>query len=161
VTEPTSTPAADSPRAVVECVHRLVLTSDIERQADLFAPDGVLEWPFAPVGVPRRLEGREAIRSLLEPLGERMRQAGSRMTGLHAVVVHETLDPEVIIVELELRGEVVATGGVYRLPYIQVFRVRDGQIVSFRDYFGPGTADSLAAALQAIVRDGQDLAKTS
>jgi hypothetical protein len=103
-----------TPREVVELVHRLVLDRDVKGQADLFAPDGVLEWPFA-------------------------------LTGLRSVV-HETLDPEVVVVELELEGEVVATGDAYRLPYIQVFRVRDGAIVSFRDYFGPRTAEALAAA---------------
>ena len=127
------------PREVVERIHRLVLDGDVEGQADLFAPDGVLEWPFAPAGVPARLEGREAIRQVLEPIGRR--------TGMRSVV-HETLDPEVVVVEVELEGEVVATGDTYRLPYIQVFRVRDGAIVSFRDYFGPRTAQALTAALQ-------------
>jgi ketosteroid isomerase-like protein len=137
-----------TPREVVECVHRLVLDRDVEGQADLFAPDGVLEWPFAPAGVPNRLEGREAIRAVLEPLGRRVRQAATRPTGVRSVV-HETLDPEVVVVELELEGEVAATGDAYRLPYIQVFRVRDGAIVSFRDYFGPRTAEALAAAFQS------------
>jgi uncharacterized protein len=50
------------------------------------------------------------------------------------------------VVELELEGEVAATGDAYRLPCIQVFRVRDGAIVSFRDDFGPRTAEALAAA---------------
>ena len=135
------------PRQVVERVHRLVLDGDIEGQADLFAPDGVLEWPFAPAGVPARLEGREAIRRALEPIGRRMRQGATRPTGLRSVL-HQTLDPEVVVVELELEGEVAATGDAYRLPYIQVFRVRDGAILCFRDYFGPGTAQALAAALQ-------------
>jgi ketosteroid isomerase-like protein len=85
---------------------------------------------------------------VLEPLGRRVRQAATRPTGVRSVV-HETLDPEVVVVELELEGEVAATGDAYRLPYIQVFRVRDGAIVSFRDYFGPRTAEALAAAFQS------------
>lgn len=139
--------ATASPREVVERLHRLVLDQDIEGQADLYAPDGVLEWPFAPEGVPRRLEGREQIAGVLGMLGQRIRQSGRRPVGLHSVVVHETLDPEVVVVEFELHGEVLATGDGYRLPYVQVARVRDGAIVSFRDYFGAGTARALAAAL--------------
>ena len=77
-----------------------------------------------------------------------MRRSGTRLTGLDSVV-HETLDPEVIVVEVELHGEVAATGERYRLPYVQVARVRDGAIVSFRDYFGAGTVRVLAAALAA------------
>jgi ketosteroid isomerase-like protein len=135
------------PREVVEQLHRLVVDGDIGGQADLFAPDGVLEWPFAPAGVPARLEGREAIRAVLEPIGRRMRQGATRPTGVRSVV-HQTLDPEVVVAELELEGEAAATDETYRLPYVQVFRVRDGAIVSFRDYFGPGTAQALAALLQ-------------
>ena len=55
------------------------------------------------------------------------------------MVVHETLDPEVVVVELAL-------GGHDPLPHIQVFRVRDGQILEFRDYFAPRTAAGLGVA---------------
>ncbi len=100
----------EEPREVVERIHRLVLDGDVEGQADLFAPDGVLEWPFAPAGVPTRLEGRQAIREVLAPIGRRLREAAvTRPTGMRSVV-HQTLDPEVVVVEVELEGEVVATG---------------------------------------------------
>ena len=46
-------------------------------------------------------------------------------------------------------GAADRSGGDDPLPYVQVFRVRDGQIVSFRDYFGPRTAAALAAGLGA------------
>ena len=136
----TPPPAPAGPRQVVERLHRLVAEGDLEGQAELFAADGVLEWPFAPDGVPRRLEGREAIRAVFAPLGRRMREAGRRPGAVADVVVHETLDPEVVVAELAL-------GGDDPLPYVQVFRVRDGQILEFRDYFGPRTAAALAAGL--------------
>ncbi len=150
MTDPTSARTAASPREVVERVHRLAMDYDLSGQADLYAPDGVLEWPFAPAGVPRRIQGRERIRGVLETLGEKVRQAGTRLTGFNVDVVHETLDPEVVIVELEVHGEVAATGSTYQLPYIQVFRVRDGQILSFRDYFTPGTGAVLEAAFRSM-----------
>jgi uncharacterized protein len=135
--------AGPSPREVIERIHRMAMDYDLRGQADLYAPDGVLEWPFAPDGVPRRLRGREEIRRVLGGLEQRVTQAGTRVTGVHPVVVHETLDPETVIVELELHGEILATGTSYHLPYIQVLRVRDGQIVSFRDYFAAGTGEVL------------------
>jgi len=131
------------PRQVVEHLHRLVAEGDLAGQADLFASDGVLEWPFAPDGMPRRIEGREAIRATFALLGRRMRAAGRRPGAVANVVVHETRDPEVVVVELALGG------GGDPLPYVQVFRVRDGQILEFRDYFGPRTAAALAAGLGA------------
>jgi ketosteroid isomerase-like protein len=43
----------------------------------------------------------------------------------------------VIIVEYEAHGTVVTTGAPFRQTVIAVFRVRDGQIVSYRDYLDP------------------------
>jgi uncharacterized protein len=141
---------AASPREVLARIHELAMAYDLAGQADLYAPEGVLEWPFAPPGVPRRIEGRERIRRTLEALGERVRGAGTRLDALRSVVVHDTLDPEVIVVEFEAHGAVAATGATYQLPYIQVLRVRDGQILSFRDYFAGRTAAVLQAAFAAI-----------
>lgn len=128
---------AATPREVFDRLHRFVLDYDAESQAQLFAPEAVWEFPFAPEGIPRRIEGREAVRSLGKMGMERSKQSGRRLTGYHSVVIHETSDPEVIIVEFELHGEETATGKAYQIPYIQVLRVREGLIVSLRDYF-PG-----------------------
>lgn len=147
--------AAADPRELVERVHRLAAAYDLRGQADLYAPDGVLEWPFAPAGVPRRIEGRERIREVLASLQAAVRRAGTRVTAVRTTAVHQTADPEVVIVELEVAGELTTTGATYQLPYIQVFRIRDGQILSFRDYFGPGTAAALEAAFAATDATGQ------
>jgi ketosteroid isomerase-like protein len=50
------------------------------------------------------------------------------------ITIHETADPEVIVAEFEYRGTVPGTGEPFALPGIFVMRVRDGQIVSSRDY---------------------------
>jgi len=50
------------------------------------------------------------------------------------VVIHETADPEVIVVEQDITGTAATTGRDFTLPNIVVLRVRDGQIVHFRDY---------------------------
>lgn len=51
--------------------------------------------------------------------------------------MHETADPEVIILEYEARGVVGATGSPFRQTVVAVFRVRDGLILSYRDYLDP------------------------
>ena len=53
------------------------------------------------------------------------------------VVVHETTDPEVIIVEYEAHGTVITTGAPFQQMVIAVFRVQHGQIMSYRDYINP------------------------
>src|SRR5262245_41346173 len=89
--------------------------------ADLYAPDVVVEQPMRP---PRRLriEGRDEVRRHFEAA------AGGGFT-IHPtnVVIHQTLDPELVIAEFEYElryGDRTTTSA-----NVQVMRVRDGLIV--------------------------------
>jgi ketosteroid isomerase-like protein len=141
-----------SPREVVEQVRRMVAGEGISF-ADLFAEDGVLEYPFPLPGQPRRLEGRAAIRAHFAAA------PGSRqvfeMDGVDASV-RETDDPEVVVAQIEHYGRSLVTGEPYRFRALGVIRVRDGEIVSYEDYMDPlaaarllGRTRELAAALAA------------
>lgn len=50
-----------------EQAHQHVREYDLGAFTDMFVPDGVLESPFAPPGIPRRLNGREAVRDTESP----------------------------------------------------------------------------------------------
>lgn len=125
-----------STREIWERAHELVKAYDLGRFADMFAAEGVMELPFAPDGVPRRIEGREAIRRFLVPAAEAAKRSGRRILGYTGVVVHESVDPDVIVVEFDLNGT-REPGAPYRYSYIQVMRVRDGEIALLRDYIDP------------------------
>lgn len=131
-------------RAVFErCLH-LGLSGDHNGQADLYAVDGVLEFPLAPPGVPRRVEGREEIRRVLVALGRQASTTGVRIDeAKSSLVVHETREPGVVVVEIEAHGEVAATGDTFVRSYIQVYRVRGGLIASMRDYWPAEVGENL------------------
>ncbi|GGP53844.1 nuclear transport factor 2 family protein [Saccharothrix coeruleofusca] len=125
-------------RSVHELVDQaleLVLAHDMSGFADLWAADGVLEFPFAPAGAPQRLEGREAVREYLRDYNDTVdpREITSRTT-------HTTTDPDTVVVELEIAGVVVGTGKPYRMRYVAVITARDGRIASYRDYWSPQAA---------------------
>jgi ketosteroid isomerase-like protein len=123
-----------TPRELFEKYTYYGLIHDGNGQADLFAADGVLEWPFAPSGVPRRTEGREAIRDLLLRLHEGTRDDPVIVNeGDAKLVMHETADPDVAIVEIDVT--VTRAEGVSDRSLVQIYRVRDGHIVSLRDFF--------------------------
>jgi ketosteroid isomerase-like protein len=130
-------------RGTVEKVLAAGLDTDVDAIADLMAPDGYMEWPYRPAGVPARLQGRAEIRAFLSGAAKGF----IRFDEFRDVVIHETTDPEVIIVEYEAHGVVVPTGAAFEQTVIAVFRVRDGQILSYRDYINPLP---LAAALASI-----------
>ena len=134
---------AATSREVVEQVLRAGREMDTETFVSLIAPDGHIEWPFRPAGVPDRLEGREKIREFLTA------QAGKlvKFEEYRNTVIHETVDPEVVIVEYDAHGTVVPTGAPFHQTIIAVLRIRDGLVVSYRDYLNPLVlAETLASA---------------
>ena len=115
-----------------------------------YAEDGVHEWPFPPPGAPRRLSGRAEITAYFDRLIGSGRAGMLHFEEFADVVVHDTTDPEVIIAEYDIRGTIAGTGKPFVFSYILVLRVRDGQIVSLRDYLNP-LAMSEALALGSPV----------
>jgi uncharacterized protein len=96
------------------------------------AEDVVIESPFAPPGRPRRFHGREEFLAFAE--AGRASLPPLRFEECHEVAIHETADPEVIVVEYELAGTVLSTNQRAAASFIGVLRVRDGQIVAWREY---------------------------
>ena len=123
-----------TPADVLARRHQAILDRDADAFADLFAPDAVIEVPFAgPTGMPARLEGREAIREysrivLASPL---------RLEDFEVAELHQTSDPEVVIAEMRTKGTVTTTGRSFTATSVQILRIRDGQIVLFRDFADP------------------------
>jgi len=131
-----------SPREVFERVLRAILDVQMDVYADLFATGGTLDLPFAPPGIPRRIEGREAVRAFIRAGAEALGAAPPQWQ-FRSVQVHETVDPEVIVTEFEVHG--LAAGRPYQFANLQVMTVRNGEIVSLRDYWNPLDRLELAA----------------
>ena len=113
---------------------RLILSGDADGFADLFAPDAVIEAPFTgPPGTTLRLEGREAIRDY----SRHVMAAPLRLEDFEVTELHQTQDPEVVIVELRTKGTVTTTGRSFAVTSIQILRIREGHIVLFRDFADP------------------------
>ena len=130
-----------TPAQVLEQRRELLLKQDVDGFVELFAPDGVIELPFAGPGMPSRLAGQQAIRDF----SHRMDASPLRIDDLEATALYHTDDPEVVIIELATRGTVTSTGRTFAGTSIQVFRIRDGKIVLFRDYFNVGGLQDILA----------------
>ncbi|BCJ56095.1 putative PhzA/B-like protein [Actinoplanes sp. NBRC 14428] len=108
--------------------------------AELFTEDGVLEFPYAPQGYPRRVAGRRDLLAHQEGFARTFRV---EFTGVR---FHETVDPALVIAELECDGVALATGRPYRQKYISLVETRDGLISRYVDYWNPQVvAEALAA----------------
>jgi uncharacterized protein len=133
---------AGTAREVLEQVLEAGREMDTERFVGLFAVDGHVEWPFRPAGVPGRVEGREQLRQFLTAQANGL----VRFDEYRNVVIHETTDPEVVIVEYDAHGTVRASGAPFHQTIIAVLRIRDGLVVSYRDYLDPLVLAEVLAA---------------
>jgi uncharacterized protein len=97
---------------------------------DLWAPDVVIEAPFA-AGGPSRTEGRDNFLARTKTSRESL---PVRFEEMRNVVVHDTTDPNKIIVEYELVGTVLTTGKLESALFIAVMEVRDGLMTLWREY---------------------------
>ncbi len=123
-----------TPADVLARRRHVILNGDADGFADLFAPEAVIEVPFAGLpGMPARLEGREAIREHARHL----MALPLRLEDFEVAELYQTQDPEVVIVEMRTTATVTTTGRSFTATSIQILRIRDGQIVLFRDFADP------------------------
>ncbi|MGW4027488.1 nuclear transport factor 2 family protein [Streptomyces sp. NPDC005009] len=124
----------------------LMLAKDMNAVADLWAPDGITEFPFAAGGSPRVLRGREEVRAYLAHYPELM-----DMKEVAALTVRPTDRTDTVVVEWTATGRTVTTSQPYRLDYIVVLTVRDGLIALYRDYWSPLSAATAAGGLDGLI----------
>ncbi|MFF2198491.1 nuclear transport factor 2 family protein [Streptomyces sp. NPDC058157] len=144
VSVPVSVPVSISPADLYRHGLRLLLDKDISGWVGLWAEGGVMEFPFAPPGRPRRLEGREAVAAYMRPYPGRIDLHDFPEADLR---IHETADPRTIVAEMRGVGRFVGSGRPFDMTYIAVVTVVEGEFTSYRDYWNP------LAALDAAAED--------
>jgi hypothetical protein len=123
-----------SPADVFRRSLRLLLDKNIPGWVELWAEDGLMEFPFAPRGWPARLEGKAAVAAYIRDYPDHI-----DLHDFPGMRIHETTDPATIVAEMRGVGRLVETGGPLDITYIAVVTVRDGHITSYRDYWNPLT----------------------
>lgn len=98
----------------------------------MMAEDGVMEFPYHSAGPALRLEGRAAISAHIANIAGMI-----EIDGFHDLVVHESREPGVFILELNCTGSGVKTGLPYNQRYVSVITVKDGHIIRYLDYWNP------------------------
>ena len=120
----------------------------------MFAEDVVFEFPYAPDGFPRRLEGLPALAVHLERLGPMLELGRFTLRSIYP-------SAETVTLEFSCDGRGIATGLPYDQDYISVVTLREGRIARYRDYWNPlvalsalGGAEAAAAGYAGQNTDG-------
>jgi len=124
-----TTERADTPHQVFERYLDAITAQRWDELPTLYAHDAVVEHPLGPPDH-RILHGRDELCTHFTAL----RDMGLQMQASD-VLVHDTLDPEVIIAEFTYHGT-TNTRQPVRRRNIFVITVRAGHIVNSRDYQG-------------------------
>ncbi|WP_394838659.1 alpha/beta fold hydrolase [Pendulispora rubella] len=119
-------------RAVIQRFLARLEAFDIAGAAGLFAENGVQIMPYAPTELlPRRLEGRTAIRNQYNGMPANF--VSARFLDL---VIHDMVDPHRLFVTF--RGEIeLRAGGRYDNTYAGLFVFRGNEIIEYHEYFDP------------------------
>ena len=147
---PEHTRADVTPRDVLARFHRAMYRADADDLADLYAVDAVHEFPLLFPGMPPRLIGRDQIRNTYRAAWA---ASDAAVDEIRNVVVHETTDPEVIVVEQEVAGTVSTTGRRIDAFGVLVMRVHGGLLVHVRDYLDALTINHALGRLPAAIAD--------
>jgi ketosteroid isomerase-like protein len=111
---------------------RLTAAGRTDEWVNLFAPDAVLEFPFAPAGVPQRVTGRDALVAHMSGFPETFD------VEFVDLVFHDTVDPGLVIAEFRSKGTALPTGKPYEQTCISVVRTDDdARITHYLDYWNP------------------------
>nr|WP_322746885.1 nuclear transport factor 2 family protein [Streptomyces tauricus] len=128
----TATEAAAGPSGLFRRGLRMLLDKDIPAWVGLWDEQGVLEFPFAPDGWPKRLEGKAAVADYMRHYPDHI-----DLCEFPDVKIHRTDTPGTIVVEMRGIGRVVESGKPFDMTYIAVVTVSGGLITHYRDYWNP------------------------
>ncbi|PRQ10195.1 nuclear transport factor 2 family protein [Enhygromyxa salina] len=143
-----STPLPDPISSFSDLLRRALgdaLRTDATTFLEMLADHVVMEFPYSPTGSVERLEGRPALARHLEQVAGLL-----EFDEMHDLVVHPSREAGVFVLEFGCTGRGVQTGEPYNQRYISVIRVREGQIVHYRDYWNPLIVLSAVGGVEAL-----------
>ncbi|MEU5941146.1 nuclear transport factor 2 family protein [Micromonospora sp. NPDC047548] len=108
---------------------------------DDLAEDVIIEIPFAPPGHQGRFEGKQQFLDFANPQRAAL---PVRFDECRTIALHDTKDPNTIIIEYELTGTSTRTNQQSTAAFIGVLTVHDGKVTRWREY------QNIMAILQAL-----------
>ena len=108
--------------------------------ARLFAEDIEFDTPFAPDDYAMHVVGRGQLKKVLTGIGSTFEQVVFEVDRSYCGA-----DGETIVVEYHSHATVKRNGKAYTNGYVGIFRVRDGSIAMWGEYYNPQVLTSAMA----------------
>jgi ketosteroid isomerase-like protein len=128
-------PSDDDVRAatlqVVGAYQALLVEKRWAEWIELWAEDGELCFPFAPLGRKSIYRGRAEIRDYMSEVGRVV--VDSLVTGQ----LFPMQDPRVAVAEFTVKGHAADSGAPFNQSYVMFFETKGGKIWRYREYWNP------------------------
>jgi len=108
---------------------------DGEHFFDTIAENALFEFLYEFPGWPRVIRGRANLMDAYSGYGDNIKLRSADHLG-----VHHCPDNKTVVLEYEVHGKILATGGPYDNRFVSIILIKQRKIVGWRDYM-----DSLAA----------------
>src|SRR5580658_8908388 len=96
---------------------------------DTVAEDATFEFLYEFPGWPRTIRGRADLMAAYSGYGNNI-----RLNSADKLVVHRADNGRVVILEYEVHGTILATGGPYHNRLLSIITIENRKIVHWRDY---------------------------
>ncbi len=119
--------------AQIFAAHLALIGKDVQAWVDLFAENGVVEFPYASaLNAPERLEGKPALYNYMKDVPAQMQDLV--FTNIRTYL---TSNPNVLFAEVHGEALITTTGRRYQQEYVMRLEVEDGKIIHYREYWNP------------------------
>lgn len=118
--------------ALVQSYATLIAQQRFDEWIELWAEDGVCEFPYSP-------PGRQAVYTGKQEILAYMAATPGKMVIDEMVErrVHPMLNPAMVAAELTIKGRALTTGKPYNQRYVAIFEAKDGKLWRYREYWNP------------------------
>jgi len=117
----------------------LLAQQRFDEWVELWADDGVLEFPYAPAGRRRAYQGKADILAYMKHATGRV-----AVDAVESMRVFPMLDPDIAMVEVAVRGRAIANNAPYNQSFVMIFELKDGKLHRYREYWNPlATIDAM------------------
>ena len=107
-----------------------------DAMAERFAEDIEFELGYPPEGMPMPVQGRATMQEFVSSFMGGMFDPFT----IEVTATYPGADGETLVAEYASNGIVKHNGNTYANRYVGIFRLRDGEIVTWREYFNPEEA---------------------
>jgi ketosteroid isomerase-like protein len=130
----------DQNAEIIRTLFASVSANNYDDMARLFAEDIEFETPFAPDDYAMHVVGRGPLKEALARISSTFAQVVFKVDRTYAGA-----DGETIVVEYHSHATVKRTGKPYANRYVGIFRIRDGTIALWCEYYNPEVLTSAMA----------------